>query len=68
LFPIHADADFFAILILHDGKDDRRNIKIMKEGIDDFHLFSCRPDDVFLLVSENVAKKSAIAHLVGMAG
>jgi hypothetical protein len=50
LLSIHADADFFAILIPHDGKDDRRNIEIVEEGIDDFHLFSCGPDNVFLIL------------------
>jgi hypothetical protein len=47
LLSIHADAYFFPILVPHHGKYDRWNIEVVEEGIDDLHLLSRRPDNVF---------------------
>jgi hypothetical protein len=58
LFSIHADADFFAVLIPHYSKDDWRNVEVVIERIDDFHLLSCRPYNVFpLLSAQSMADK-----------
>jgi len=58
LLSIHADTDFFAILISHYSKDDRWNIEVVIERIDYFHLFSCRPNHIFpFLSAASTAKK-----------
>jgi len=58
LFSIHADADFFPVLIPHYSKDDRRNVEVVIERIDDFHLLSCRPDNIFpFLLAKIMANK-----------
>jgi hypothetical protein len=58
LFSIHADADFFTILIPHDSKDNWWDIEVVIEGVDDFHLFSRGPNDIFPPVSAKATKKS----------
>ena len=47
LFSINTDAHFFPLFIMHHSKDNRWNVEVVKERVNDFHLFSCRPHDIY---------------------
>jgi hypothetical protein len=63
---INTYANFIAFLIPHYCKDDRGDIEVVEERINDFHLFFLRPDSTWPFVSVRVTEELQSTYLVGM--
>ncbi len=47
LLSVHTDAYFFPVFVPHYSKDDRWNVEVVEEGVDNFHLFCSGPHDIY---------------------